>query len=288
MICVFSHIEKCAGTSLTTKFRNELPFRSCDIVSKGNIVSKAELRLTKLLYPRLKIISGHNLSSGVFDDIAAVFGETRIFTVIREPIQRLVSNYLHDKTRGAWDGDLHDYQAVVWKQNYLSRFIGGGDVNAVDANLKRINYFVTVKNLERLSPLIFDAFGLDLSKGIARLNTLESNQSDIPADLAVAGGVNVGKHLISPELHATIVRNNALDIALFHDLKARELTQFGLTQAPDKPEAAPTQKRGLAATLAHGYRNAVQKPAILRKFGYATLPRNAVSPDMTAPDDAFK
>lgn len=288
MISVFSHIEKCAGTSLTTKFRNELPFQSCDIVSKSNVVSKSELIQTKTLFPRLKIMSGHNLSSNAFDDIASVFGDMQVFTVVRDPVERLVSNYLHDKTRGVWRGTLQEYQNIPWKKNYLSRFIGGGDVENALSNLSRISYIITVRNLEPLAPLIFEKFGLGLSAVIPRQNTHESNKSAIPDDLSASDGVTIGKHHIAEDLHLEIVENNAIDIDLFQMLKENELNQFGMTQLPSKQYALSAIPRKLATIPALAYRNSIQKPLILGRTGYTALPRNATSPDKTTEIHAFK
>jgi hypothetical protein len=287
-VVLFCHIEKCAGTSLVKKLTDEMPFRAVNLLVNQNTVTLKELKKTKLLYGRPKVISGHSINPSTFPNFRKVYPNITTFTVLREPCARLISNYLHDRTRGVWDGNLHDYMSVSWKQNYLLRFLGGGDPEKGLLGYEKIDYKLSVKNINRSFPLLVKALGLPISRDLKKKNSFQQNNSVLPKDISVENGVKVGHYSISHDTYKVMTKLNEKDIAFYEmALKQEELwiTQQSTSLAHDTSETIRTSKA--LQKLEWLYRNTVYKPFLIGKVGYHALDRNSYSPDVTSSHDAF-
>lgn len=289
-VVLYCHIEKCAGTSLIKKFINELPFRAVNLLTNENTVTLKELKRTKRVYGTPKVISGHSINPTTFNNFKSLYPSISTFTIIREPCARLISNYLHDRTRGVWDGTLQEYISIPWKQNYLLRFLGGGNPDEGMAGYEKIDFKISVKNINRSFPILVEALGLDISTSVEKRNSFQQNKSDVPDDISVENGIKVGSYSISQEAYDDMCRLNQKDIEFYK--KALEQEEAWLETenvSPKTPEASKGRSKG-SKFLQHMewlYRNMIYKPFVIRRVGYHALPRNAQSPLLTDVQDAF-
>lgn len=291
-VVVFCHIEKCAGTSLIKKSLQEIPFGSVGVLSKSNKVDIKDLKKLKRLYGRPQIITGHSLTPTSFTDLKDVFAEIKTFTIFRDPFSRVISNYLHDKTRGVWDGSLSEFVSIPWKQNYMLRFLGGGDVKNGHEGFKAIDYKISVKNLKRSLPILINELNLPLTPDLVKKNSYQQNQSILPSDLSVENGVKIGNYSISQENYNLIKDFNALDIDFYDSaLKEEEIwlshVKTTSTIPIQVPIQVPKKTNRFLMRIAWVYRNIIYKPYVLGQFGPHRLPRNGVTPSLISSHDAF-
>lgn len=89
------HVTKCAGTSLMTTVRRELTEDQYYLCSSfhGNLVSGRPLYGDIVQWNRLRFVFGHYVN----EDLLRALGPRRLhlFTILREPIERAVSHFLH-------------------------------------------------------------------------------------------------------------------------------------------------------------------------------------------------
>lgn len=287
MLLVFCHIEKCAGTSLIDKFRTELPFRSCDVISSTNLASRNELRLVQRLYPCIQLISGHNMAPAAFNDVHEVFGRFTSFTVIREPLERLISNYVYDRARGVWTSSLSDYSDIGWKQNYLGKFMGGGDEVVGWSMLDRFDYVIPLPSLEFLLPKMLAASGFEISDVIPRSNVSEKSGAKLPDDVLLVDGVHVGKYKIKPDTYEKLTRLNRIDIDGYADVNGRTTAVLAAEINSNAGVRTGLGNRHVLVSAASAYRNLIYKPLACGKLGPVGLPRNLINPIKAAHLDVF-
>lgn len=287
-VVLFCHIEKCAGTTVTKKFTTELPFQAVDVLTKNNTITLEEIKKTKLFYPKPRVISGHSINPTTFDNFRSVYQSIKTFTILRNPCDRLISNYLHDRTRGVWDGDLDAYISIPWKQNYLLRFLGGGNPDNGYSGYKEIDLAISVKNINRSFPLVLNFLDLHIPASLEKKNSFQQNKSQIPSDISVENGIKVGSYSISHKTHAKMIKLNARDIEFYQEALDEEeallkqLSSQIAIQHINAPKSTKTLER-----MHWIYRNGIYKPFLLGKLGYHSLPRNALSPDLTRLTNAF-
>lgn len=282
---IFCHIEKCAGTTLVSKFRKELPFKSADFLARGNRPRTSELKALARLYPRLHLVSGHSLYPNLRSMFETQFGPVRMFTVVREPISRLISNYYYDKRRGIWLGNLEDYMRIPWKQNYLLRFLGAGEVEAGQEGFDSLDDFLLVSEIESYLKPMLSNFGLEISDSVPPQNEAKPDTIDLPADLRALGGESFGRYKIQPDILEEMRILNAQDLNFYQDAVARSTKRKDWiapgNSASFQAKASPIVK------LAHVYRNSVYKLSVLKKLGHHSLPRNRFNPSLVEASRAF-
>ncbi|MEZ6054681.1 MAG: hypothetical protein R3C02_25465 [Planctomycetaceae bacterium] len=95
----FIHIEKAAGTTITTILRQSFGLGHCDLASwheyrqEYATPSATDLHRALLFYPRLKSISGHIVVPHCgYEQICPGI---RYYTFLREPLKRCASHYQH-------------------------------------------------------------------------------------------------------------------------------------------------------------------------------------------------
>lgn len=128
-IYVFSHIPKTAGTSLNYLIRAY--FRSSLMAvrhrsSNGDAVYKySDFKKDKNLFLNLRCISGHSLKP--YEFFHEYERKMRWFTFLREPKNRYVSHYIHQRTsgNGLYDLDLHKWALKFNRRNWMVRMIAG-------------------------------------------------------------------------------------------------------------------------------------------------------------------
>jgi hypothetical protein len=95
----FIHIEKAAGTTITSILRQSFGLAHCDLASwrqyrqEYAAPSKSDLERALFFYPGLKSISGHIVTP--FCGYEQVRPDICYYTLLREPLQRCASHYQH-------------------------------------------------------------------------------------------------------------------------------------------------------------------------------------------------
>lgn len=89
------HVTKCAGTSLMTTVRRQLTEEQYYLCSSfhGNLMAGRPLSTDIVAWNKVKFIFGHYVN----EDLLLSLGKRRtfLFTMLREPVERAVSHYLH-------------------------------------------------------------------------------------------------------------------------------------------------------------------------------------------------
>lgn len=118
---IFLHVPKCGGTTLTNVLSQNFPQERCFHLSNSiagsreKLASKPESERAKL-----KLIAGH-LSYGWHELLP---GKSKYFTFIRDPIDRIVSQYNYVRFRSVYKHYLRD---IVEKENMsIGRYVESG------------------------------------------------------------------------------------------------------------------------------------------------------------------
>jgi hypothetical protein len=97
----FVHINKTSGTNLKYLLRRSFGGRHCDVriwphqsksdrEIKKKVLTAKDLHNSRWVYPRLRSIAGHNVTS--HSDLSTV-EDLRFYTFLREPVSRTASHY---------------------------------------------------------------------------------------------------------------------------------------------------------------------------------------------------
>jgi hypothetical protein len=115
----FVHINKTGGTTLKHILRQSFGAAHCDMrlwpkeprerikYPPRRLITPADLRRTRMIYPRLRSISGHPVAP--FGDLAEAHSEIRFWTFLREPLARAVSHYIQIAVRGGVESTFDEY-----------------------------------------------------------------------------------------------------------------------------------------------------------------------------------
>jgi len=129
----FIHIEKTAGSTLTTILRRSFGTRHCDIrlpLAKRRMderdrrpcIDADDLQSARRLYPDLLCIAGHNVKP--YSGLGTLGSDIRFFTFLRDPATRYISQYLNRAgvyTREAFDS----WVSSCWTHNWQTKKIAG-------------------------------------------------------------------------------------------------------------------------------------------------------------------
>jgi hypothetical protein len=146
----FMHIEKTAGSTMTTILRRSFGTRHCDIrlpmakrlarnLDRKPCIDRADLASARRLYPNLQCIAGHSVKP--YEELGEMAPEIRFFTFLRDPAKRFLSHYLNRAcvyTRDAFDA----WVSTPWTQNWQTKVIAGvPDANkAIEIINERIGF----------------------------------------------------------------------------------------------------------------------------------------------------
>lgn len=229
---LFVHVPKTAGSSLATDLAEMLPpYRSIHIDHADRSRSgpeRFELETTRFIaeWPdaRPRFASGHVQWRQVARIIEAL-PETRLFTMLREPVARLVSDYLYQRSpmhplAEEVKAKVPDFDAFLdlrGQSNRQSRhlapkrLVDAGDPAPVIAHLRARYAFVGVQ--ERYE-LCFRA--LTHMLGGQRRPAARKRVNDGAAEEKA----RVLARLEAPEVKERVARLNALDMAVYADISA--------------------------------------------------------------------
>lgn len=235
---VFQHIPKTAGSSLTKELAGTLaPYRNIFIGPAGYaagvnpstaLMAEVDVFLGKHREKCYRSASGH-LRQGHLQRIRAAVPNTTVFTVLRDPAARLVSDYRYAKTPKHPPHEefarryptIEAYLEEPAHQNKMWRFVGPPNRPVTEETLATVfgtyGFFALVSDL----PLHF-AFLTGLStfprRPVARVNVTEAradNAVDLsPALLSRVEKANEQDYAFYAAVEA-VLRRKALEMAAF-------------------------------------------------------------------------
>lgn len=197
------HVPKSAGTS----FRHVLDaiYGPAAWYNYGTIFTRDQAR-AELVPPGTRLIHGHFMGDS-FDDL---FPERELITWVRDPVERVVSNYYHflrapdmrdDTCRAVHEQKLglRAFADLDWMQNLTSRYLAHKPV----ADFKFVGIAERfAESLEQYSA----AFGFRRDLQFPRVNTNPDRQTD--------------HYPLAPEDHAYIAERNAADLDWYRQAEA--------------------------------------------------------------------
>ncbi len=122
----FCHIPKTAGTTLNYILQSNFGPDLLSIIPRSKTdYNYNELKLDLKLYKKIKCISGHGLKPYI--DYKEYSDDLKWFTFIRKPINRYVSQYIHQYTgtNELYNLPIEDWAAKFNRSNWLVKWLAG-------------------------------------------------------------------------------------------------------------------------------------------------------------------
>lgn len=229
---LFVHVPKTAGSSLAADLAPQIgPYRSIHIDHADRsrpAPARYDVAVAEFLAARAEapcgFASGHVLQRHVASIQAAVPG-TALFTMLREPVARLVSDYLYQRSAmhplaeqaRARAPDFQAFLALPGPRNRAARhlvpmsIIRAGDTEAALAHVRRHFVFVGVQDRYALG---FRA--LTALFGASRAPVERRRVNEAAAEERAA----IQSQLADPALQARIAADNAIDLAIWRHFAA--------------------------------------------------------------------
>ena len=142
-VVAFVHIQKTAGTSFKFILKHSFGTSHCDVnpvdPAAGSIFGREDLRLVRRVYPWLRSISGHEL----VEPTRHLGPEVMPYTMLREPVDRMLSHLQDKNVRGRADLAIGDFLDDPAQHDFQVRKIAGGpDLEKARALLRERYFFV--------------------------------------------------------------------------------------------------------------------------------------------------
>jgi hypothetical protein len=216
------HVPKCAGTSFRRVLNEVCGARIWD--NYGTIFSRAQAR-ADLVPTGTRFIHGHFLADA-FDDL---FPDRRLVTWVRDPVERLLSNYYHflrspdmrdDCCRALHERklDLRQFADLEWMRNYTGHYLAH----------KPVEDFEFVGIAERFEESVrrfCETFGFRDTQRVPRDNTNPDRDG--------------ASYAVSPEDRAYILERNADDLAWYREASERLTRTLAKGRAGAAPATGP-------------------------------------------------
>jgi hypothetical protein len=274
----FCHIEKCGGTTLIALLRRNLSWRHIDIIpsdKNSNLAHEADIATAMRLNPFVCSITGHGLRP--YGEYGAYTERMVWYTILREPIARMCSDYKNDCRARGFVGSLTDWAQFPSTHNFMTRSLSAsGELEeAKDVLQNRFAYFGLLDEFDECLGGIRELF---LSHPFA-LNYSVQNRAE-ESSLESRRGTNFGRAITPGDLLAARDANN-LDLELWKF--ARELKHSKSPARVREGREVPVVRKNTpmqnARLLIHGaIRNFIYKPMVGVMPGeIAALPRSHVN-----------
>lgn len=264
-IIAFCHIEKCAGSTLIHLLRQVYGLAHCDLIPcdpSSMVLSASDIRRACRLHAgRLASVAAHSLKPFRLPAGEEPFSRFRYYTILRDPIQRYISDYRFHVGVLGYRGSFDDWLRRTDRHDFMTRWLAPSE--HVDDAISTVMSFSLVGLVEQ-----YDAF----LQGLERLSGRPFAQVPYRRLNESAGrGVDVDVRRYAPELESA----NRKDVALYRAVSA-EIARRSTEGYLLKPEhAAPRQielpaqwRRRVNHGVSRLYRNVVYKPMV----GYAPGP----------------
>jgi len=211
---VFVHIEKTAGTTLDYFLINNMFYyfglQTFSVWSNDSntLFTQNKFRLLKKIFPFIKGIGGHSVRSFLgYDSIE----EVRYITFLRNPVDRYISHYKHQKYKMGIDWSIEDFlNETRFDNNMTKKLSSTGDLDKAIDNLYKLD-FVGIQEE-------FDA-SLLIMKQILKLDGFVLDYE--VKNVSVKKTSN--KELTDKEIIKEIIKRNEKDLELYkHAMKIHQ------------------------------------------------------------------
>lgn len=262
-ILAFVHIKKCAGTTLTHILRLNFFMRHCDVrcLSKtsSGIFQADDMNKLMLINPLVKCIAGHEVAP--FSNLATTCPGIRFITLLRDPVQRYISQYQYNAEKLGHNLSFDDFLKTKTSFNKQTRAIAGSEDLVLAKDILNGLFFL-VGIVEE-----FDEFLILLKKKLQpfrfrpgyEIQNITNKDSNIRKDIK--------KRL--HEYHEQIIERNLLDIELYNYVKNEVLPkakkEYGPTFGHDVAQFKKSKKtysRNLLRYLDYVYRKCYYGPIL--------------------------
>jgi hypothetical protein len=268
-ITAFVHIKKAAGTSLIHILRVNFFLRYCDVQilckNSKNIFQAEDMRKLLKVNPFVKCIGGHDIKP--YGNLVATFPGIRFITILREPIQRYISQHQYNTEKLGQKISFNEYLENPTSFNKQTRAIAGSDNIVRAKNILKTRFFL-VGIVEE-----FDEFLVVLKKKISplkfRIGYRQQNISSINSRLRTEILNNLNRY------RQRIIERNILDIELYNYAKNEifeiEKKEYGPHYEHDVSQFKNSAKKysnNLLRYLDYIFRKAYYEPMFrfIRKF----------------------
>jgi hypothetical protein len=121
----FIHIEKCGGTTLDNVLKQSFGIRHLNIIPEDKskmTLSSEDIAKLKKFRPEILSISGHAVRPWVLRESAGSFC---MYTLLRDPIERYISDFKHFAPCYQAAGDFHKWLKLTSRHNFITRSLCG-------------------------------------------------------------------------------------------------------------------------------------------------------------------
>lgn len=206
----FIHMEKAAGTTLTSILRRSFGTRHCDVrgwrnawIFEDDLVTAADMRRTRRIYPNLVSIAGHGVRP--YSDLPDICPDMRYYTVLREPIARCASNYQYQVQVLKKTMPFEEWIEIErMRDQQTRRLVGTDDVDKARKMLSERVGFVGLVDFYNETLVMLRRFFGDLKLSIGYRPENIASDSSISRDL-----------LSNPKTYALLEDANRNDTALY-------------------------------------------------------------------------
>ncbi|WBH16072.1 sulfotransferase family 2 domain-containing protein [Sphingomonas radiodurans] len=244
-LCIFIHVPKTAGSSLSAELaRMRRPYRNIhrqyfygETVTFTRIEDEIAAVIDDGTIAAARSCSGH-FTWDMAAPIRTARPDARAFTFLRDPIQRVISDYRYSRTPShptyaqtiARFPTIEHYIEAPETQNKMARFLMPNDVVTSD----QINAFIG-SNYAFVGLLENYALSFNILSRLLGTNLLPSEHKRATEDTE-------DNHVdVTPDLHAAIAKYNQRDVALYEIARANLATvagEWSALMAAEPPPAA--------------------------------------------------
>ena len=262
-ILAYCHIPKTGGQTIIHILRRNFGARHVDVQHGPSYLypyyGATELAADLRVYPWAVSLHGHGLQPWI--DYGAVGDRLLWYTMLRNPVRRLISAYQFSREVMGSDRTFQAYLARFPTLNFAHRYLTGGD-HASAARMLLGERFAAVGLIEH-----FDASLLIFRDALAvpRLDVRYARPSNTARSVDLRRRIEDEAEAMRDEL----LERTALDRELLewvrNDLWPAQLRRYGearLARDLASQFSAPSAARELNVGVALAYRNLVYKPVI--------------------------
>lgn len=273
----FIHIKKTAGKTIKYIMQRELGITHCDAKRwhpNDDCYSAADLKRLRRIYPWLQSIAGHSIKA--YGDLRQANPDIKLYTFLRDPIRRMVSQYQYELNLGRYVGDSFEHWVTNPANHDLQVKSLAGTANLAKALRLLETEVAFVGLMERLDEslqMMRPALGLPKRVNLspARVNAARDNtlRDQILAD---------------PQRMALLQQANQRDQVLYDfardQIFARQRACF---EPCMQPAFRPKKGRSRRSYSNGAYRYAVYKPLVwgYRYAAASSQPKASEAADVT-------
>ena len=282
---IYAHIEKCGGTTINHLCRSVFGARHVDVVPRDRgamLVSQRDLDDTLSICPRIASLSGHSIRP--FLDLDFGDRDPQYFTLLRDPVERYVSDFRHFVELCGFSGSFEDWLEVEDRQNFQVRAMAGdldldkakdvvrervalcGCLDQFDAFMESLHKLMTPHGLGTVYKVSNQAGQRD-RRPFQRILFRAAKGFDEQSERETLTSVDVDRY------RTAIEERNQLDIALYKYVNEEVFpAQASELASRESAPALPSSSRQLYANIL--FRNLIYKPRMgYPPFVFHSLPR---------------